>query len=181
MIRVSSISELNSKQGYESLRRMIVAAVWPLIRNRADAEDILQAALLRAIERHEGLPTDVNLGAWLRTVARHIAVDSTRQRKRRCALEDCDELAAETDEAESDPPWSLVSPEQLRVALACCERDHREVFALRYHHGLSYRQIADRLQIPMGTVATRLHRAREQVRMHIERAGMTSYDQPKLG
>lgn len=149
------------------LRCKLLAAARATVRSPADAEDIVQTALLRAFEQAERLPPDINWTAWLRTVVRNLGIDHVRSRLRHVELGACEDLAAVQPNEEPDADWTSITGEQLQRAWNACEPLHRQVFELRFVHGLSYKEIADRLQIPMGTVATRLHRARDRVRARL--------------
>jgi RNA polymerase sigma-70 factor (ECF subfamily) len=146
-----------------------IAKVQPALRfiaaqltaNRADAEDLVQLALVKACEHRVQLRPDSNLKAWLRQVMRHQLIDDHRRQNARARLLP-DDLLPTGEEAPA--PWEGLSPDDVREALRACPADARCTFEL-YHFGrLTLAELASILQMPRGTVATRLHRTRGRLR-----------------
>ena len=129
--------------------------------NRADAEDLVQLALVRACEHQVQLRPDSNLKAWLRRVMQHQVIDDHRRQDARGHLLADDLLPA----PEPEPaPWDQLSPDDVREALRACPAEARCTFEL-YHFGrLTLAELATILQLPRATVATRLHRTRGRLR-----------------
>lgn len=147
------------------LRAAVLRTALVLTHNRADAEDLVQIAFMRALDRSSTLDADTNWPAWMKTVVRHLAVDLARRNQRWRLTELLDTLHAATQPDESpDAPWSKVSPEQLEAAVESIDSHYRDVYRLHHHHGASYAEMAEQLQIPVRTVGTRLHRARGRIR-----------------
>ena len=154
-----------------------------LLRNDHDAEDVMQEAVVRALRFFDGF-SGTNPRAWLLTVVRNSAYTFLQQNRAR-------ELDTEFDEdlhnepasngRTSDTPEGLLlrSAQQrfLNDAVEALPVEFREVFVLREMDGLSYKEIADLARIPIGTVMSRLSRARRQLQAAIarrEQAGSTS-------
>ena len=150
-------------------------AYW-LVRNRADAEDVVQDAYLRAFRSFASLTGD-DIRPWLLTIVRNVAYRMIARRQRAgnvISFEDA--FPARPGEAASEPPIAadLASPEDLLLgegqrrlvvtALAALPPAFREVVVLREMEGLSYREIADVTGAPIGTVMSRLSRARGELR-----------------
>lgn len=133
--------------------------------NAADASDLVQDALVRAL-RAEPPPAEQDaLRPWLATILRHLHVDRLRQLARepkQLSLDDAGPLSASHDE--ELPLTEAVSHEQLAQALAGLPEEFRRVFELHELEGRSYRDIAAALGIPVATVGTRLTRARLKLR-----------------
>ena len=139
-------------------------AKW-LTQNEHDAEDIVQDAYLRAI-RHFGNFQGGEGRAWLLTIVRNLCYDSMRRKSVRERTTPFDEDLHNTCLAPSDPEISLLQQERagiLRDALAELPVELREVLVLRELEELSYREIASIAQVPMGTVMSRLSRARKRL------------------
>jgi RNA polymerase sigma-70 factor (ECF subfamily) len=151
-----------------ALRAKLVASALCLTRNRADAEDLVQCAFIRAFERGSDLDPETNWQAWFRTVVRRLGIDLARQRRRRraSANDELEELVAPSPE--ESPTWEWVSEELLATALKRCDTPYRDVLLLHYVEKVPYAVIAERLRLPMGTVATRLHRGRIRLREKLE-------------
>jgi RNA polymerase sigma-70 factor (ECF subfamily) len=145
-----------------------------LLRNDHDAEDVMQEAMVRAFRFIEGFRGD-NPRAWLLTVVRNSAYSFLQQnRARELGTEFDEELHVETAAAGAaeTPEVLLLRSAQQRIlneAVEALPVEFREVFVLREIEGLSYKEIADLARIPIGTVMSRLSRARRQLRTAVAR------------
>jgi RNA polymerase sigma factor (sigma-70 family) len=140
-------------------------AKW-LTQNDHDAEDIVQDAYLRAI-RHFGSFQGGEGRAWLLTIVRNLCYDSMRRKNARERTASFDEeLHSTCPTTTPDPEACLLQKERvemLRQALTELPLELREVLVLRELQELSYREIASITQVPMGTVMSRLSRARDRL------------------
>ena len=125
---------------------------------RADAEDVLQTTFVEAARFYERLSAADSQRAWLYAVARNLL--AARQRRaglvQWCSLSN---ESAEPAEVESDDRL-----DSMRVAIAALPDPLRETLELRVSQDLSYQEIAAVLDVPVGTVRSRLHNAVEQLR-----------------
>ncbi|HYV66093.1 MAG TPA: sigma-70 family RNA polymerase sigma factor [Myxococcales bacterium] len=159
----------------ETLRAHLPAAHhlarW-LTRTQADAEDALQEAVLRAFRSFDRLrPTSPR--AWLLRLVRNCCYDLRKQREREgeSALEE-EALPPDADSPVLGMPAESPERRLLRMADARALEDalrdllpeYREVFLLREIEGLAYKEIAEVAGVPIGTVMSRLSRARAQLR-----------------
>ena len=146
--------------------------------DRADAEDVVQEACLRAFRGIGGF-AGVNARAWVLTIVRHAAY-AWLGKNRSAALVMVDDLEAVEQQQASDAPDSgPQTPEaaliakadaaRLEAAIAELPLPFRETLVLRDVQGLDYREIAEVTKVPIGTVMSRLARARRRL---IERVGM---------
>jgi RNA polymerase sigma-70 factor (ECF subfamily) len=129
-----------------------------LTRNAHDAEDIVQEACLRALKYFDGFRGEerTSARAWVLTIVRNTA-HTWRTRHR------SDALTTEFDETQHSEPAADEDPEAketLRRALDRLAPEFREVIVLRELQGLSYKEISEVAGIPVGTVMSRLSRAR---------------------
>ena len=154
-----------------------------ITRNRADAEDVVQDTLLRAyraIDRFDGR----HPRAWLLTILRNAQINRVR-RKRPELLRDPDaamERLADTSEGEASVEQAVVDNTFDAAVEAAYERlpeKFRSVVELVDLGGLSYQEAADILDVPVGTIMSRLHRARARIRKDVEAAGITSAHGPR--
>lgn len=145
---------------------------YSITRNKSDAEDLVQDTLLRAyraIERFDGRYPR----AWLLTIMRNAQVNRVR-RKRPELMHDPDEtMARMADESAdaADAETQLLDKEfeaPIEAALEALPEKFRKVVELVDLNQLSYQEAADALGIPVGTVMSRLHRARRNIRQHLE-------------
>lgn len=136
----------------------LLATVTRIVRDRALAEDIVQETLVRAWRNIDRLDTSCELATrgWLIRVARNIVVDMFRARKARPA-----EVAESAAMGMSipDPTDELVRNLQVRAALARLSEAHRTVLRECYFNDSTLAQAADTLDIPLGTVKSRLFSA----------------------
>lgn len=141
-----------------------------LSRNRTQAEDLVQETCLRAFRAAERLRPDSNIKSWLFTILRNIWLNQVRQS--RTAPEGLDIDWGENSvngvvETAKDPYASYVSSvecEQIRNAIQQLPLEFREIILLRGYEELSYEEIASLLGCPVGTVMSRLARARSKLR-----------------
>ena len=151
---------------------VLYRVAYSITRNQVDAEDLVQDTLLRAyraIERFDGRYPR----AWLLTIMRNAQVNRVR-RKRPELLRDPDEtMGRVADESETGAPADapLMDAElsaPLEAALRALPPKFHGVVELVDINGLSYQEAADTLEIPVGTVMSRLHRARRNIRADLE-------------
>ena len=153
-----------------------------LTRHDADAEDLVQDTMLRAfraIDRFDGR----HPRAWLLTIMRNSRLNSVR-RRRPVLLDDPDDVADRSlSMADVGPgPEQTVLDRgfdaQVEAAFLALPDNFREVMDLVDIAGLSYEQASAVLEIPMGTVMSRLHRGRKRVREALRAGGMTRGTKP---
>ena len=156
---------------------ILYRTAWSLTRSDSDAQDLVQDTLLRAyrsIERFDGRYPR----AWLLTIMRNANIN--RVRKKKPDLLNDPELTFErsTEFADhNDPEEMIVSPvldASIEEAFRGLSADFRAVVELVDLDGLAYQEAANVLGIPVGTVMSRLHRARNRIREHLEETGLDS-------
>jgi RNA polymerase sigma-70 factor, ECF subfamily len=140
-------------RAFEELVRTFQAEVfgfaWHLTRDRALAEDVTQEAFLRAFRFLRGFRGGQRFGSWLFRIARNCAMDALR-RQRPFSLDGAIEPAVADASARIE----------LDAALRSVSAEHRETFLLVEVFGLSYQETADVLDLAVGTVKSRMFRAR---------------------
>ena len=136
-----------------------------LSRSPADADDIVQDAMLRAFRGFDGFRGG-DVRAWLLTIVRNCWRTSGKAQKRRGHEELDKGLAADTAGPE-DAAMDASRRRRLDAMLALLPEEFREVLVLREMEDMSYREIADITGAPIGTVMSRLARARSLLRERI--------------
>ncbi len=158
---------------------------WRICGNLEDARDLTQEAFLKAFESLETFRRQSGFYTWIYRVAVNLALSHRRSAKRRQTLSfdhgaDVDGTQAEglakriASGSEDDPAQSASTVELQRAAvraLQALDDDHRAVVVLRDIEGFDYREISEVLQIPPGTVKSRLHRARATLAEAIRSSG----------
>jgi RNA polymerase sigma-70 factor, ECF subfamily len=140
-------------------------------RSEADAQDLVQEAFLRAFRGFGGLRgTDVK--GWLLTIVRNCHASALRQEQRRATVplpeEHAEQIASDADAAAPDPASASLAADERRVlerVIATLPQEQREVLLLREVEDMSYREIAAVTAVPIGTVMSRLARARTALRV----------------
>lgn len=140
-----------------------------LTRNFFEAEDLVQETYVRAIEAMGRLREHSNVKAWLYTILRNIRLNQLRQRRTRPKLVELDAQENTADlviDSARDPHALFVNKlekQQVQVALHQLSEEYREIIVLREYADLSYQEIATLLNCPLGTVMSRLARARSKL------------------
>ena len=130
-----------------------------LTRNPHDADDLLQGALERALTHLEQWQADTRLDSWLYTIIKHAWIDELRSRARRKrTFEDAGQVEDLPDHR-GDAGGTL-SVEQ---AMQCLPEDQRLAVALVLIEGLPYKEAAQIIGVPMGTLTSRLARGRQRL------------------
>lgn len=147
-----------------------------LTRNQADAEDLVQDSLVRAykaIDRFDGR----HPRAWLLTIVRNTHINRNRRRRPELLRDpdtQLDRLTLTPEEDEASRPDRFVDLEfdaDLQAALDGLSEPFLDVLELVDVEGLAYAEAAEVLGIPVGTVMSRLHRARKKIREQLRRTG----------
>ena len=126
------------------------------------SKDLLQETFLRAWLHFDSLQDHLRARAWLVQIMRNIWLDQLRRRRNEVSIEDAAEPAAAVDDEPSR--WEGVTLDDIRHAIEQLDEPFRSVAVLHDLDGLSYRDIAARLDIPYSTAATRLHRAHQKIK-----------------
>jgi RNA polymerase sigma-70 factor (ECF subfamily) len=142
-----------------------------MLGNAAEAQDVAQEVFIRA---HRGLADfrgDARLSTWLYTIASRLCLNRLAGSERRLARPG-DEALARVPDVRPGPDQTLEREEleeALHRAIAELPEERRIVVVLRDVEGLAYEEIADVLELPVGTVRSRLHRARVDLKEKLER------------
>jgi RNA polymerase sigma-70 factor (ECF subfamily) len=143
----------------ESIRRLYLQRVG----NVSDVDDLLQETFIKVFINLTRYDRTYTFGQWLYTIARNTFIDFVRRRQ--------DDLSI--DERFSAPPSPAPTPEesvirlqqraQIEHYLDALTPRYRQLIQMRFFEEYSYEEIAEKLQLPMGTVKTQIHRARERM------------------
>jgi RNA polymerase sigma factor (sigma-70 family) len=124
---------------------------------RADADDLLQNTIERLLSRE--MPENVELIKWAFRVCRNIWIDEYRARKIRHNAAQLPELEEPTEDG-TNRIYNEITLKQVNTAMEKLPDDQRSILALIAIQGMSYKEVAETLGIPIGTVMSRLARAR---------------------
>jgi RNA polymerase sigma-70 factor (ECF subfamily) len=165
-------------EAYEQLVRKyqdrLFTTVMHMVRRRVEAEDIVQDAFLQAYANLPAFQGKCGFYTWLYRIAMNLALSRRRRARPVFSLEENREAIGEepADRGEA-PPDKMVREERLaeiQAAVANLDADQRAVLVLRAVEGFDYRTIGLVLGLNVGTVRSRLHRARMKVRSALQAA-----------
>jgi RNA polymerase sigma-70 factor (ECF subfamily) len=152
----------------------LYSAAMRMTHSAADAEDLVQETYLRAYRGYKGFEVGTNLRAWLYRILTNTYINSYRSKQRRPTETDLGEVedlylyrrlggleASERGRSAEDELMDLVTDSEVKDALDALPEQFRVAVLLADVEGFSYKEIADILDIPIGTVMSRLHRGRK--------------------
>ena len=152
----------------------LYSAAMRMTRNAADAEDLVQETYLRAYRGFGGFQDGTNLKAWLYRILTNTYINSYRAKQRRPDETDLDEVedlylyrrlggleAARSGRSAEDELMDSFSEAEVKAAIEALPENFRMAVLLADVEGFSYKEIAEILDIPIGTVMSRLHRGRK--------------------
>jgi RNA polymerase sigma-70 factor (ECF subfamily) len=152
------------------LRRYAAA----LVGNLADADDLVQDCVEKALVNRHSLRDPSRLGGWLMSILHNLHVSGLRWKRRRGHEMPVEDFA-------DDVALSAPAADRGAVrAFAQLSEEHRRILLLTGLEGLSYREVAEVLEVPIGTVMSRLARARERLRVLLEGGEEQAPRQPTL-
>jgi len=137
-----------------------------LTRNEHDAQDMVQEAYLRAFKFFDGFH-GADARAWLLTIVRNTCYTWLQQNRSRDTMTSFDEEIHTIEDDHSNPSALVLKSddmEMLKQSLEQLPAEFREIIVLRDLEEFSYKQIADVINVPLGTVMSRLARARERLK-----------------
>ena len=137
--------------------------------NDHDAEDIAQEACMRAFRFLDGC-RGTNSRAWLLAIVRNTAFSWLKKNRPKSIVSVGDDALAEMEDPSTAPAkWPGADAPALRAAIEALPIEFREALILRELEDLSYKEIADVTNVPVGTVMSRLARARRQLQNHFKK------------
>jgi len=187
MVALESTIILRAKQGdrqafselVELYKDKLFNAAYRMVGNRAEAEDIVQETFFRAYKNLSHYDASRKFSTWVYRIATNLSIDSLRKRRGELSF-DAEKDSGAMDEG-SDlygiVPSSELGPEDVMLHNEASEEIqraierlpllYRAVVVLKYMHDMPLGEIAQILNVPVSTVKTRLHRAREALRKHL--------------
>ena len=138
-----------------------------LLRDATEAEDAMQDALEKAWQAWPKLRETERFPVWFDRIVANVCQDRLRQRRRVSVMELNEEIASLPNAR--DPFREALARDEVGRLLRCLPVDQQIVVGLRFWRDLSMEEIADRLQLPLGTVKSRLHYAMRTLRVELDR------------
>src|SRR5688500_9621881 len=158
----------------------LYAAALRMTRNPSDAEDLVQETYLKAYRRFESFTEGTNLKAWLYRILTNTFINRYRAKKRRPDETDLDDVEdfylyrrlggleeARASRSAEDELMDFFTETEVKEALESLPEQFRLAVLLADVEGFSYKEIAEILDIPIGTVMSRLHRGRKALQKRL--------------
>lgn len=127
----------------------------------ADGDDIVQIGIERALQRIDQFEEGTRLDAWLYAIVRNAWIDEARARARRAKVLAPAEAGENVGDQGASAVYAALEAQDVYAAMQQLAPEQREVIALVCIEGLGYKQAAAQLEIPIGTLTSRLARGRE--------------------
>lgn len=134
--------------------------------NREDANDLVQETFVKVYVNLAKYDPKFTFGQWVYTIARNTFIDHVRRRREEMSIDQLVGGPAVTPVFDETPDQRIISEQhnvQLERCLASLTDKYRQMVEMRFLRELSYEEIAAQLDIPIGTVKTQIHRARERL------------------
>jgi RNA polymerase sigma-70 factor (ECF subfamily) len=143
-----------------------------VVGRREEAEDVVQEAFVQAFVKLDTFKRKSAFYTWLYRIAFNVSISRRRRKKVEVSVDQHRERTGDEPTDGGDGPGERLlreeQVEQVRTAMASLNDEHRTILVLREMEGCCYETIADILELPVGTVRSRLHRARLQLREQLE-------------
>jgi RNA polymerase sigma-70 factor (ECF subfamily) len=138
-------------------------AAWALCGSREDAEDLVQETYTRVLAKRRTIGRKEDTLPYLLAVLRNTYVSSLRKRDRRPRTAPLEESEDRLASSEAGSPVTQLAAREVFSAIAALPEDQRDALAAVDVAGLSYQEAADSLEVPVGTIMSRLYRGRNRV------------------
>ena len=163
----------------ERFRGQVFGLCYRMLGQRQDAEDAAQETFVRVLKNLHRWDSARAFQPWLLAIAGNRCRTALATRRKRPASDLAVELIAD-DAPDPQPAQNLA--EEVHLALAALRAEYRQAFLLFHEHELSYAQIAQTMDVPLGTIKTWVHRARRELIEHLCRRGaIVEPNRPRRG
>ena len=158
----------------------LYSAAMRMTRNAADAEDLVQETYLKAFNAYERFEAGTNLKAWMYRILTNSYINAYRKKQRRPDESDIDDIedlylyrrlggaeSAVLSRSAEDELLEMFGEDEVKLALEDLPEHYRMPILLADVEGFAYKDIAEILDVPIGTVMSRLHRGRKQLQKRL--------------
>ena len=162
----------------ERFRGQVFGLCYRMLGQRQDAEDAAQETFVRVLKNLHRWDPARDFEPWLLAIAGNRCRTALASRKRRPAADSAVENVADY-RPDAQPGQQLA--EEVTLALHGVREDYRQAFVLFHEHELSYAEIAEAMEVPLGTVKTWVHRARKELIEQLRRRGVVAESRGEAG
>ena len=158
----------------------LYSAAMRMTRNAADAEDLVQETYLKAFNAYERFEAGTNLKAWMYRILTNSYINAYRKKQRRPDESDIDDIedlylyrrlggaeSAVLSRSAEEELLEMFGEDEVKLALEDLPEHYRMPILLADVEGFAYKEIAEILDVPIGTVMSRLHRGRKQLQKRL--------------
>ncbi|MEN0062519.1 MAG: RNA polymerase sigma factor [Myxococcota bacterium] len=167
---IKALAEVDPTRAADALVRryrdgLFHHAAW-ILKDWQEAIDVTQEVFIKAMREPRFFLPEFKMKAWLYRVTSNMCFNMVRDRKRRAAILESVPQKSSDDAKQADLVFAGQQQERILKAMEGLTENHRKILMLRYYSDLSYAEISDALNIKLGTVMSRLSRAK----MHLQEA-----------
>lgn len=156
----------------QALRPRLYRLAWSWCQNSDLADDLVQETMLKGLKKSGQLRDPSQLKSWLCRILSNVYYDHFRAQKPNDQMEMDEMPAKQPDPEQQTHQRDLVT--RIQAGLQDLSDDHRQIVTLVDIMGLSYSEVAESLNVPVGTVMSRLNRARQKLRHQLVERDITS-------
>jgi RNA polymerase sigma-70 factor (ECF subfamily) len=175
--RAKSGDERAFRSLLDKYQRPVFTICLRMVRNRDEAADLAQESFIKVFSMLERYNPSYAFSSWLFKITSNLCIDSLRKRKVDTFAMDepvdveKGEIQRQYEAPDLDPEQELMKKEKMQRLSDAVDKlppHYRIMLILRHQENLSYEEIADSLEIPLGTVKARIHRAREMLKVNLK-------------
>jgi RNA polymerase sigma-70 factor (ECF subfamily) len=162
-----TVTEFNSK--YETIENLLIGFAMKLTKNRNRANDLMQETVMRAYKNRDRFRDGTNFKAWVTTIMRNSFINDYRKQKTRNRVEQPveDVINLASSAIKKEEASSNIMMEELNTIVDSLSDTYRVPFMM-FYEGFSYLEIAEKMNLPIGTVKSRIFFARKQLKAKVE-------------
>jgi len=146
--------------------------------DRTEAEDVVQEAFVQAFIKLSSFRRDSSFYTWLYRIAFNTSISRKRRKRPALSVDQTRETMGDEPIDQGEGPEHQLQrrerADEVREALERVSEEHRTILVLREMEDMDYESISEILDLPIGTVRSRLHRARSQLKVELEKVEMTN-------
>ena len=146
-----------------------------IVKDYQEAIDVTQEVFIKAMREHRFFDADFRMKAWLFRVTSNLCFNLVRDRKRRSVILDGMQKPTHLEPVQLDNVFGSQRQRQILAAMQSLSENHREILMLRYYSDLSYAEIAETLDVQLGTVMSRLSRAKHKLMEVLDGSGVDEF------
>lgn len=175
MIEQDTYRDNSFRQLFDTYYDRVYKTAFYVTKDRFLAQDALQDTFIKAFRHQSEITDPAKMGAWLSVIATHTAIDLLRKRNRWNGIptEDVylynETAMSEAASSVEEEVLTILQKERLDAHMTHLKPDYRQVLVLKYNEGLKDEEIAGMLRLNLGTVKSRIHRAKNQLKQLLQR------------